>query len=111
VHRVAINLANSYFRRRAAWGRARVRLDTEARRVPDDADLASAVAVRGAVAALPKRLREVLVLRYFSDLSVREVAAVTGRPEGSVKRLTSEAIDRLRGSGLIERRESAADAC
>lgn len=110
LHRVAINLANSHFRRRAAWRRARVRVESEARVTVPAPDPAGALAVRTAVAALPKPLREVLVLRYFADLSVREVAAATGRPEGSVKRLTSEAIERLRGAGLIERRKPAADA-
>lgn len=110
LHRVAINLANSHFRRWAAWRRARVRVEGAARLTVPDPDPAAALAVRSAVAALPKPLREVLVLRYFADLSVREVAEVTGRPEGSVKRLTSEAIDCLRAAGLIELRKPAADA-
>lgn len=47
--------------------------------------------VRDAVRALPVRLREVVLLHYFADLSVTDVAAATNRPAGSVKRQLSEA--------------------
>jgi RNA polymerase sigma-70 factor (ECF subfamily) len=38
-----------------------------------------------ALAALPRRQREVAVFRYFLDLDVAEVAALLGIPEGTVK--------------------------
>src|SRR4051794_35079018 len=41
--------------------------------------------VRAALAALPERDREVLVLRYLEGLSTSEVAAVLGLGEGAVK--------------------------
>lgn len=47
--------------------------------------------VRDAVRTLPTRLRDVVLLHYFADLSVDDVAAATGRPSGSVKRQLSEA--------------------
>lgn len=47
--------------------------------------------VRDAVRSLPSRLRDVVLLHYFADLSVDDVAAATGRPSGSVKRQLSEA--------------------
>ncbi|HVF05779.1 MAG TPA: sigma-70 family RNA polymerase sigma factor [Frankiaceae bacterium] len=43
------------------------------------------VAVRDAVERLPKRLRDIVVLHYFADLSVEQVAAVVRRPKGTVK--------------------------
>jgi RNA polymerase sigma factor (sigma-70 family) len=52
--------------------------------------------LRAAVSELPKRARAALVLRFFGDMSVTTTAEVLGIPEGSVKRLTHEAIATLR---------------
>ena len=40
--------------------------------------------IRAAVAALPELYREVVVLRYFNELSVDEVASVLGRSSSTV---------------------------
>ena len=50
-----------------------------------------------AVSALPDRERQVLVCRYFLELSVAETAQVLAWPLGSVKSRTSRALNRLRG--------------
>ena len=50
-----------------------------------------------AVNALPDRERQVLVCRYFLDLSEAETARVLAWPLGSVKSRTSRALKRLRG--------------
>ncbi|MDT4942482.1 MAG: hypothetical protein QOJ34_2571 [Pseudonocardiales bacterium] len=90
VYRVATNLV------RHAWrDRDKSRLLTEAVAAtlmtewpgPDS----SAVGLRDAVTALPRRLREVVLLHYFADMSVPDVAATVGRPAGTVKRQLSEA--------------------
>jgi RNA polymerase sigma-70 factor (ECF subfamily) len=47
------------------------------------------------VRRLPERLRETVVLHYYADLSVEDVASALGRPAGSVKRQLSEARDLL----------------
>jgi RNA polymerase sigma-70 factor (sigma-E family) len=49
-----------------------------------------------ALATLPPRTRAVVVLRYWTDLSVEQVADVLGCSPGNVKRLSAYAIDRLR---------------
>ena len=99
THRVAINLANSYFRKAAAESRAKRRLheDQSAYRDPG-LDRAAAMDIRSAVASLPRRQRTALILRYYVDLSVRDVAAAMECPEGTVKTLTSKAISSLRHS-------------
>jgi RNA polymerase sigma-70 factor (ECF subfamily) len=53
-------------------------------------------AVRLAVAALPKPYREVIALRFFGELSLDEVARVTGRPINTVKTHVRRGLDRLR---------------
>ena len=66
---------------------------------PVDAVLAAERRTRlvTAVSALPERERQVLVCRYFLDLSEAETAQVLGWPLGSVKSRTSRALNRLRG--------------
>lgn len=43
------------------------------------------------VAQLPRRWREVVVLYYYADLPVRDVASRLRLPEGTVRRLLTEA--------------------
>ena len=52
--------------------------------------------VRQALAALTRRQRAVVVLRYFEDLSEREAARVMGVSVGTVKSQTHLALRRLR---------------
>ena len=48
-----------------------------------------------ALTKLPPRQREVLVLRYYDDLSVTEIAEATGLSTGTVKSTTSRGLDAL----------------
>lgn len=63
-------------------------------RVPVDAP-APDCSVLDAVARLPRRHRDVVLLHYYGDLAVAEIAAVVCRPPGTVKRLMAEARVRL----------------
>jgi RNA polymerase sigma-70 factor (ECF subfamily) len=51
--------------------------------------------LRQSLETLPVKQREAVVLRYFSDLTVPEVAAVTGEREGTIKSRLSRALDQL----------------
>ena len=55
------------------------------------ADFERTVRVRELVAGLPERQREVVMLRIFEDLSVRETAGAMGISEGTVKALLHKA--------------------
>lgn len=55
-----------------------------------------AIDVWGALARLNRALREVVVLRYFEDLTSREIAAVLGIPDGTVRFRLLVAKRRLR---------------
>lgn len=51
--------------------------------------------VREALLRLPDMLRAVVVLRHYESLKFREVAAVLGVPEGTVKSRMAEALNQL----------------
>ena len=101
--RTAFNLANSWWRRRAVARRVEELL----RRRPDDESsgpdaTGDEIDLRRAVAALPRRQREAIVLRYFLDCSVAETAVRMSCAEGTVKALTFQAIEALRVAGLSD---------
>ena len=98
THRVAINLANSRFRRLAAERRAQDRAQTWSDAADGPADLADAVAIRTAVSGLPVRQRTALVLRYYADLPVEQVAAHLHTTAGAVHQLTHRALEKLRST-------------
>ena len=52
--------------------------------------------VRGVLRQLPEDARQVVVLRFFAELSVAETAAALGVRESTVKSRLSRALDRLR---------------
>lgn len=100
--RTAFNLANSWWRRRAVARRVEELL----RRRRDDQssgpDASDEIDLRRAVAALARRQREAIVLRYFLDCSVAETAARMSCAEGTVKALTFQAVEALRAAGLTD---------
>jgi len=51
--------------------------------------------LRQALEMLSADQREVLVLRYFSNLTVPEMAVVTGKREGTIKSRLNRAVERL----------------
>lgn len=99
THRVAFNLAKSQFRRMLV--RRRYQHIERLELVAHDPDTPTRLAVRKAVEGLPEPQRRALVLRYFADLSVREVAALMGCPNNTVKTHTRRAIEALRDAGLV----------
>lgn len=95
VHRVAMNLASSWFRRRSVASRAARRL------IPDlapatEADWVETVDVQRSLARLPLRQRQAVLLRHLGQLSVAETAVAMGCAQGTVRALTAQGIERLR---------------
>lgn len=110
VTRVGMNLANSWIRRRVAERKARARLDAHPELVAESADTSDALAVREALAVLPERQRQAVVLRYWGGMSPTEAGAVMGIEPGTVRALTHQAVTALRGSFEFDRvPEEAAD--
>jgi RNA polymerase sigma-70 factor (ECF subfamily) len=94
VYSVAFNLSKSHLRRTHAERRARTRLGSreEAGR---DSDIAMIVTVRTAILSLPRRERIAIVLRYYVDLQIRDIALIMNCPEGTVKTLIHRSVKLL----------------
>jgi RNA polymerase sigma-70 factor (ECF subfamily) len=93
VATVALNQTRSGWRRAAAERRASRRLgDTSAPAAPPGEDH---VEVARALAALPRREREVAVLRYLLGFDTKETAAALAIGEGTVKSSLSRARTHL----------------
>jgi RNA polymerase sigma factor (sigma-70 family) len=56
------------------------------------------VALLDGVADLPEQMRAAVVLRYYADLSVEDVAAALGKSPNTIKAQLQTALDRLRVS-------------
>ena len=97
LRRAVINKSRSVLRHRVVADR---HPPMPALGLPSAEDSALAVVERSAVLAaldaLPDRQREVVVLRYYADLSEAQIAAALGISKGAVKSHTSRAKDYLR---------------
>lgn len=88
VAAVALNLSRSRWRRLVLERHAGERL-VHADTMPAPSD--DHIDVSRALAGLPRRQREVAVLRYLIDMSTREVAETLGVGEGTVKNSLAKA--------------------
>lgn len=99
---------------REAWRRAARRSRRQARSAPLDATIIATTPAAGhgpldallaserqervqrAVASLRDPYREVVTLRFFGELSLKEICSATGRPEGTVKAQLHRGLKQLR---------------
>ena len=92
VRIAVVNGCRSHGRRQALERRTRM-----PDREPEVFDT-TAVAVRDALEVLTPRQRVAVVLRYFDDLSEREIAQTLGCRPGTVKSLLARSIKKLKES-------------
>ena len=104
VRRIIIN-AQIDETRRPRWRRERSVSEPPDRPGPatqdswdDQADGVDGEAVRAALATLPPRMRAVIVLRHWFDLSVEESANLLGCSQGTVKSQNAKAAAHLRAA-------------
>lgn len=64
----------------------------------DEAELDTRLDLNGCIQALKPRYRDVIVLKYYEDMSVEAIAAALNRPEGTIKTWISRGLGQLRKS-------------
>ena len=99
LFQIANNLCRDRWRRLSTRGRAleAFRRERIATQVPaEQPGPHGGDQMRDRVLSLPEKQREVLVLRYYQDLSEAEIAAVLGIPKGTVKSRMHTAVRALR---------------
>jgi len=106
---ITLNRCRTYHRRRKIWPRAVATLtarQSAASSAADQAVLSDEVAreVRSAVAALPSRDREVIVLHYLEHKSPAEIAELLGSSQNAIEVRLHRAKAKLRQSlqGLMK---------
>ena len=105
LYQIANNLCRDRYRRVDAMRRAvdSFRVEDETLREPETApEVGEGEAMRARVLALPDRLREVLVLRYYEDMGEEEMARVLNVPRGTIKSRLHAAVKALREGMLSE---------
>jgi RNA polymerase sigma-70 factor (sigma-E family) len=102
VRRIVLNTHRGSFRKRRVTERLTQAPPDTTATVPDPATAhGDRATVLAALGTLPRRQREVLILRYWLDLTEAQVAATLGCSVGNVKSQASRALARLRGSAEL----------
>jgi RNA polymerase sigma-70 factor (sigma-E family) len=96
ARQVLVNLAASFWRRRFRMPLVALGSVGEPTTADPTVGVADRDALWNAVMSLPPRMRAVLVLRYWEDLSEAETAAALQCAVGSVKSQSSRGLARLR---------------
>jgi RNA polymerase sigma-70 factor (ECF subfamily) len=110
LYQIANNLCRDRYRRVDAMRRAvdSFRAEDETLREPaDEPAIGEGETMRARVLALPDRLREVLVLRYYEDMGEEEMSRVLRVPRGTIKSRLHAAVKALR-EGLLAENEGEA---
>lgn len=94
--RVAGNLALDLLRARTRAVRRNERLTQDAAPAPGSSSVDDRLDLYAALAKLPRRQRDVVVLRYLGDQSEQQTAATLGLSTGSVKTHASRGLAKLR---------------
>lgn len=90
----AANIIRDHWRKRGREHAAYQRVGLDAG-ITQARDVATNLTVHDAVLGLPDRLRVAVMLHYFADLTIAQVAAQMGKSEGTIKRDLWDARGRL----------------
>lgn len=102
LRQAVLNRARSILRRRMVAKRYQSRLVTEESQPDDTGRGLDRAVLADALARLPRRQREAVVLRYYADFSEVRTAELMGVSQGAVKSYCSRGVARL--SDLLRER-------
>ena len=97
LYMIATNLVRDHWRK-AGRERQAVRVLSTAGGAEPTYRPADDVDVRALIQALPERLRSAFLLHYYGGFPLKEVAAMLGRPEGTIKADLYQARARLKAA-------------
>src|SRR5690606_15008029 len=89
--RIMINYCNDQLKRKK-----RVVMDEELIASAGITESHAELELKDAMRELPEQSREILTLKYFHDLKIKEIADSMGCPEGTVKTWLHKALKQLR---------------
>lgn len=104
LYTIALNTSRSHLRRQKAFDKLRttltsiLRMDSQRQPTPEDAVIQSEKekVIWKALNELDEKHRTVVVLRYFQDLPIAEIAEILSTSEGTIHSRLHTARDRLR---------------
>jgi RNA polymerase sigma-70 factor, ECF subfamily len=97
LYMIATNLIRDHWRKTERERRAIRSVTAGASRDPVSHPVQD-VDVRNLIQALPQRMRNAFLLHYYAGFGIREVAALLGRPEGTIKADLFQARTRLKAT-------------
>lgn len=98
LYTIATNLARDHYRSAAYRHEQAVDFAEHAGSVADETlPEAAHTAIAAALLQLPPQQREVIVLRFYDNLKLDEIAEITGAPLGTVKSRLFHALKGLKG--------------
>jgi RNA polymerase sigma-70 factor (ECF subfamily) len=99
IYTIAVNVCNDHYRKSKMAIDDNVDIDT----LVDGADvsvaaedLETAVALKDMIDRLPDMQKEVLILRFYHDMKIKDIARVTGAPVPTVKSRLNQGLSKLR---------------
>ncbi|MFF3667823.1 RNA polymerase sigma factor [Microtetraspora malaysiensis] len=100
IRTCVLNAARSVLRRRGVMARGSLKLGSPGDQPVDSAETATLLGesrqeILAALGRLPRRQREVLVLRYYVDLSDADIAQMTHIRQSTVRSTVARALARL----------------
>lgn len=96
VRKAILTLYLDAYRRRRRWTGVRHLIATDDHTRGPESGATARADVAAALAVLPPRERACVVLRYFDDLTVPQIAEELGLAQGTVKRYLADATGTLR---------------
>jgi len=88
LFQIAVNLVRDLRRKGKGWTMVPIEDHENSLTCDPDVDperLINAQRIKTILSELPEKMREVMVLKYYHDLSEGEIAQIAGCPEGTVK--------------------------